>query len=194
MIDELEIRSIRCTSIGVAYVYFNYKDQNQQMPVTILRSLIKQLITRPHACALDSPIPQKVQSLYNNNCAAESTPKLGDLRDALVESLKLFTQTFFVFDALDECQKHVRKDLLPLIHWIADSGTRSRLYPQDILTSLTSTDSNRYIQRLDIEAKEEDVIIYVDKTIQEHIKARDLITGDFRAKVISRLVGACKGI
>lgn len=198
MIDKLDTRSIR-SSIGVAYVHFNHKDQDQEKPVTVLRSLIKQLIARHHA--LSSPIPQKVQLLYNSNCAADSTPKLEDLRDALVESLKLFMQTFFVFDALDECQEDIRKDFLPLIHWhwIAGGGTSrifltSRPYPQDIPSSLTSTDSNHYIQRLDLEAKDEDVIIYVDQTIQEHIKARNLITGDFRAKVISKLVDACKGM
>ncbi|KAI5836801.1 ankyrin repeat-containing domain protein, partial [Morchella snyderi] len=148
--------------------------------------------------ALTVPIPQSVQSLYDSNVAAGSTPKLNDLQDALVASLKLFAEIFFVFDALDECQECMRKDLLPLIHWIAGSGSKifltSRPYPEDIAISLNPNDHNRNVQRLDLAAKEEDVIIYIEETIQEHIKARRLITGDLRAAVVSKLVDSCKGM
>lgn len=58
------------------------------MLVAVLRSFIKQLISRPHA--VNFPLPQQIKSLYNRNCAAESTVKLKELKDA-PESLKMFT-------------------------------------------------------------------------------------------------------
>ncbi|KAI5850552.1 ankyrin repeat-containing domain protein [Morchella snyderi] len=193
VIDVLHARSKACSStIGLAYIYFDYMDQDQQVPITVLRSLIRQLVSKPNF-----PIPKAVQSLYDRNRAAGTTPGLEDLRNALAATLALFTETFFVFDALDECREDTRKQLLPLIHWIAGSGTRifltSRPY-QDIALSLTPPGLNSHVDRLEIAAREEDVMIYVENKIQDHDDARDLIKDDFRAKVVSKLVDACKGM
>ncbi|KAI5839443.1 ankyrin repeat-containing domain protein [Morchella snyderi] len=197
VIDVLDASSRGCSSTGLAYIYFDYENQTQQPAVALLRSLIKQLVTKPRA--LNFPIPSAVNSLYDDNCAAGTTPKLKALQDALAASLALFTESFFVFDALDECQEDIRKELLPLMHWFAGSGGRvfltSRPHPQDIAISLTPTTHLKAdVQRMDLEAKEEDVITYIEGTIQRDTNARDRITGDLRAMVVSKLVDACKGM
>ncbi|KAI5839423.1 ankyrin repeat-containing domain protein [Morchella snyderi] len=192
VIDVFKASSSACSSTGLAYIYFDYRDQNQQVPIVVLCCLIKQLVASPHA--LDFPIPGAVRSLYDKSCASGTTPELKDLETTLAASLKLFTEAFFVFDALDECREDIRSDLLSLIHWIAGSGGRIFVTSRPhVAISLTWT-TDPSVQRLDLEAKEEDVTVYIEGTIQRHNKARDRITGDLRAKVISRLVGACNGM
>ncbi|KAI5839135.1 ankyrin repeat-containing domain protein, partial [Morchella snyderi] len=170
-------------------------DQNEQMPIAVLRVLIKQLISMPHA--LNDPIPTLVRSLYNKNCAPGTTPEIKALQDCLIACLALFKESFFVFDALDECREDLRKQLLSLIHWMSGSGTKifltSRPY-HDISVSLNPSTPNSHVEKVELAAKEEDVIIYVQKTIQDHDDAGCLIKDDLRLKVISKLVNACKGM
>lgn len=138
-----------------------------------------------------------IQALYDQSLTADRTPTLRDLRPALLATFKLYTNVFLVLDALDECEENrQRRELLPSIHWLVESGVSvfltSRPYPMDIAVSLTPTADNN-VEQIELAAKGEDVRVYVEETIKQHVRASNLIKGEFR-EVISRLVDRCKGM
>lgn len=66
-------------SVGIAYLYCEFKRQNDQKPIDLLLSLLRQLIQkRP-------PVPENFKSLYEQHN-------------------KDYSRTFIIIDALDECQ------------------------------------------------------------------------------------------
>ncbi|KAI5849332.1 hypothetical protein DFP73DRAFT_289150 [Morchella snyderi] len=147
IIDDLQGQ----VGYGVAYIYFNYKEQDKQKPTHILSSLIKQLIS--HASA--QPLPTKLEGFHK----AQKSPKFGELYEILLGVTKHFTITFFIFDALDECdQNSQRKELLPLFHRMGSDGMKllltSREHPEDIQISFDK------IAKMKIWAKDGDVASY----------------------------------
>jgi hypothetical protein len=85
-------------NVGVAYIYFNYKEQASQGLSNILGSLIKQL------CQQLLQVPKSLPHLENVTKDGR-TPSQEELFIALTEISKAFVQTFIVFDALDECDR-----------------------------------------------------------------------------------------
>lgn len=190
IIDELVERA-STTGFGVAYIYFNFKEQEQQTPINVLRSLIKQLMTQ----LPELDVPDGVGALYDQFIRRDTRPIFEELVKALEETCNLFPRVFFVFDALDEClEKTQRKDLLPFFHDLAKNGASlfltSRPYPRDIHDSLDGTVATK----IELEAKEADITIYVEETISGNSHANALIRGGLREKVISKLVGCCNGM
>lgn len=86
-------------NIGTAYFYFNYKVKQDMSTAEVLGVILSQLLTKLEQW------PDSVESMYRNASeqSAESRPKLGDLRGALVDICKCFTKVYIVLDALDEC-------------------------------------------------------------------------------------------
>ena len=110
--NVLEERSMSTNkAFGVAYFYFDFNNRAQQYFDTMLRSLISQLWlqNRENANAVDA--------LYSACDSGASQPSLDMLKKALKELAQSFGDTFFILDALDECQE--RKDLMPYIEEMA---------------------------------------------------------------------------
>lgn len=118
MIDNLPDKA-PTENYGVAYVYFNYKEQAKQRPVHILASLVKQFTYQI------SHLPSEIEDMYTNLEPQGKSPTLKGLYATLlvVTSTKYFSQAFVVCDALDECdQESQREQLLPLLNGMGESG------------------------------------------------------------------------
>jgi hypothetical protein len=94
MMDSLRSEA-KIKEYGVAHIYFNYKEQEQQTPVKVLASLVKQL-----ACQT-SYVPDALEKHYDKDHG--KAPTVEELYIALLDISERFTKTFLVFDALDEC-------------------------------------------------------------------------------------------
>lgn len=129
--------------MGVAYVYFDYKEQDQQEPAEVLSSLVNQLVSQLGA------LPVEIEALYDGLGPKNHKPTLENLFAALLVASKQFCQTFLVFDALDECHPTTQRAvLLPLFRRMGDDGINvfltSRPHPEDIkyhLFNATKLDS-----------------------------------------------------
>lgn len=88
--------------------------------------------------------------------------------------------------------------LLKLIHWIAGNGIRifltSRPHLQDIENSLNPANSGYGIVIMNLNAKGQDVWVYVETSIEDDSTARDLIKGGLRDEVLTTLVKKCEGM
>lgn len=184
MIDDLQGQA----GYGVAYIYFNYQEQDKQKPTHVLSSLIKQLISQESA----QPLPKELENFHKD----QKTPNSEELYRILLHVVKPFTRTFFIFDALDECdQNGQRKELLPLFHRMGKDGMNlfltSRDHPADIQFSFDKT------AKVKLWAKDEDVASYIKQKIAEDPQAESLITcsqGNYKNKIISELTDCAKGM
>jgi hypothetical protein len=173
-------------NVGVAHIYFNYKEQGSQGLYNILGSLIKQL------CQQLPQVPESLPHLENVTKDGR-TPSQEELFIALTETSKEFVQTFIVFDALDECDRETqRQTLLPMIHRMGEAGlcslVTSRRYADDI------EDSFRNASSIEIIAHDDDIKSYIHDKIDADPPAKRIQEVGLYDKVISHLVRAAGGM
>ncbi|KAI5840036.1 ankyrin repeat-containing domain protein [Morchella snyderi] len=189
LIDYLQGRATKANH-GVAYIYFNYQEQNQQEPRDFLASILKQL-----ACQLES-LPKEIEELYEGLGKRHGRPTIEDLSTILFKLSKSFTRTFIICDALDECDPgKQRKMLLPLFHQMAKNGIyvflTSREYPEDIQISLQGSAS----AKIRLWAKDEDITFYIKQKIADNPRAKRLVEqGNCQDKIILQLQKCANGM
>jgi hypothetical protein len=187
VVDHLS-ESAPAAKSGMAYIYFDYKEEQNQNPSTVLASLIKQLVLQL------SVLPPHLDALYNSsNDKGLSRPSCDSLYSALVDTSKSFQQVFLVFDALDECnpQERQREALLSLLTKLGGNGSRFKLFvtsrpdPADIQQAFGA------IPRIDVSAHAEDIEGY----IHERLGAYPGVIGHEREhEFVSCLVEAAGGM
>ncbi|RYP43045.1 hypothetical protein DL770_011882 [Monosporascus sp. CRB-9-2] len=159
VVENLMARFENNRNIGVAYLYCNFRQQDDQKAEDLLRSLLKQLAQGR------SPLPESVVSLYESHKDKRTRPSFDEISRALQSVTALYSQVFIVVDALDECQTTggCRTRLLSMLFSLqAKYGTNlfttSRFIPE--ITEMFSRSTS-----LEIRASAEDVRRYVDGDI-----------------------------
>ncbi|KAJ5805618.1 ankyrin [Penicillium pulvis] len=95
VIEDLTAQCSSDPSIGLAYVYCNFRLQDEQKAEDLLASILKQL-----TCS----VPESVTKLYEQHRDRRTRPSMNELSKALQTVAKRYTTVFVVIDALDECQ------------------------------------------------------------------------------------------
>jgi hypothetical protein len=98
IVDDLARRFEHKQDVGIAYLYCNYKRQEEQNIEDLLASLLKQLGQRM------LNLPDAVKDLYDHCERTSTRPRCGEISKALHAVVSLYSQVFVVIDALDECQ------------------------------------------------------------------------------------------
>ncbi|KAH9864036.1 hypothetical protein J1614_009969 [Plenodomus biglobosus] len=153
-IDHL-LESAQNSSVGVAYVYCNYKAQQEQDASSMLAAIVKQLVqSRPSA-------EEPVARLHSQHADRGTKPSLEEIFCTLREVVATYTTVYVVIDALDECRD--------------GDGTRSQLLArlrdlqmgQDVRIMATARfmpeieAEFQTAMRLEIQASDEDVRRFV---------------------------------
>ena len=154
VVNELTTRFGNDKSIGVAYIYCNFRRQDEQKAGDLLVNLLRQLVQGMPS------LPQDVKSLYSKN--KYTRPSSDETLKALHSVTAMYSRAFIVVDAFDECQ--------------ASDGCRSR-FLSEIFNLQAKSRANifatsRFIPEiterfegsmsLEIRASEHDVRKYVD--------------------------------
>ena len=188
MVDDLckKYRS-NATTIGIAYVYCNFRRQSEQKADDLLTSLLKQLARD------QSPLPVSVKKLYDQHKARETRPSLDEISRVLQSVAAMYSRVFIITDALDECQ--------------TSDGCRSRLL-SEIFSLQAKTEANffatsrptPYIERefkgcisLEILASDEDIRRYLDghmSQLPEFVLKRP----DLQEEIKTKIAGAAEGM
>lgn len=93
--------------IGLAFIYFNYKEAQSREPKEYVASLLRQLEQRKDT--LNSSV-ENVYDILSPRCQKAD---MRTLRCLLLDSVKSFTsRTYILLDALDECDEHGRQELV----------------------------------------------------------------------------------
>lgn len=189
MIDHIKDKASAANNeIGLAYIYFDYKEQERQKSIHVLAKLVRQLLLQiPY-------LPEKIRELHDKREQDGKRPTFEELYTALLLVASLFTKVFFVFDALDECHKiKQRKNLLPLFRRMGTDGMNlfltSRPYPEDIQEAL----DDHGAAKIELVAKEDDIRVYIQKKINESTRAKRLAQQN-KDKIVSDLTEAANGM
>jgi Cdc6-like AAA superfamily ATPase len=155
VVDYLSAEFQNDASVGVAYLYCNFRRQDEQSPTELLSSLLKQLVQGQLS------VPESVKGLYERH-KDKARPSFDEMLKVFHAVVADYSRTFIVIDALDECQVSggVRSKLLSeLFRLQAQSGASlfatSRFIPE-IEKEFTGS------ILLEIRANNEDVQRYLD--------------------------------
>ncbi|KAI0856303.1 ankyrin repeat-containing domain protein [Xylaria cubensis] len=152
----LKVRIAEYGKIGVAYIYCNFRRQDELAPDKMLRNLLKQL-------ASTQPLPDDVRKLHRQSSKHGIQPSLNDFYEVLQSLCVLYSNVFVVIDALDECQS--MGYLSTLLSYLFTLRTKAGI------NILATSRHNPTIQRLfegqsttrvEIKASDEDIRRYID--------------------------------
>ncbi|KAI1092542.1 ankyrin repeat protein [Rostrohypoxylon terebratum] len=98
VVNDLMKRATNDPTIAVAYIYFNFKREKDQMVTDLLRSILGQFLR-------GSPsLPKFAKDLYEQIRKNGTHPSTNEVLAAVCQVKYLYPRTFIVIDALDECQ------------------------------------------------------------------------------------------
>ena len=107
MVEELTQRFGSNRSIGIAYLYCNFKRRDEQNAEELLASLVKQLAQGQFS------LLESVRLLYDTHKEKRTRPSFNEISRALHSVAVMYSRVIIVVDALNECQ--------------ASNGSRARL-------------------------------------------------------------------
>jgi Cdc6-like AAA superfamily ATPase len=84
-------------SIGIAYLYCNFQQRQQQKPEHLLSSLLKQLVQK------QASVPKSVKTLYECHNRDRTRPSFDEILEALKSVAAQYSRVLIIVDALDEC-------------------------------------------------------------------------------------------
>jgi Cdc6-like AAA superfamily ATPase len=155
VVEDLCIRFQNDASVGIAYVYCNFRRHEEQKPEDLLASLLKQLIQGQPS------MPENVKSLYERH-KKRTRPSFNELSEALHSIIAGYSKVFIIIDALDECQVSdgSRKRLLSEI-----LGVQAKTGASVFATSRFIPEIEKELEgsvSLEVRASDEDVRRYLD--------------------------------
>lgn len=98
VVDDLTSRFRNRPTVGIAYIYFNFRRKDEQKPDVLLASLLKQLAMG------QSPLPGSLKTLYDRHKNKQTRPSFDEISRALHDMCTKYSRVFIIVDALDECQ------------------------------------------------------------------------------------------
>jgi hypothetical protein len=156
VVDNLATLFANEPTIGIAYIYCNFRRQDEQKSEDLLASLLKQLAQGR------SSLPNSVKSLYDSLKNKRTRPSFDEISTVLQFVVTIYSRVFIIVDALDECQTNngCRSRFLSEISYLqtkfgANLFTTSRFIPEIMAKFKDSIP-------LEIRASEEDVRRYLD--------------------------------
>ena len=145
-------------NIGVAYIYCDYKAEHGQGPSALLATLLKQLVQQK------SSIPDHVRELYGqlSNGTKPSCPSFRMMFESLLLTAASFSQIYIVVDALDELQQgsQVIQAFLSKLSELKALKSVNLMLTSRVIPCITELIQSDVI--LEVRAKKEDVIRYID--------------------------------
>ncbi|KAF0329553.1 ankyrin repeat protein, partial [Colletotrichum asianum] len=151
--------SQRCTqdaSLGLAFVYLNYKSQSQQDLPALLARFLWQL------CRNSKKVSEDVRRLYENRSSVERTASPETLEKAIVNVSTSLSRVWFVVDALDECNQ-CRTKLLACLTRVQQKTGACIMYTSRDLPEITLSLTGH--PTVTITAKEVDVGRFLDSQL-----------------------------
>ena len=96
VVDTLCTRFENDGSVGIAYLYCNFRQQQDQKPADLLASLLGQLVQGQPS------VSSSVKSLHERYRAKRTRPSFDEISQVLQSTIASYSRTFIIIDALDE--------------------------------------------------------------------------------------------
>lgn len=184
-IDHLQ-RTFPTSNVGIAFLYCNYKEQEQQTLINFVASLLQQLVGQ------QSLVPDEVCSLWEEHRRGRTPPGLVEISKLFQSIASVFSSIFIVIDALDECSEVTRNYLIAEINKL----------PQNLHLMVTSRHNASIEQlfsgsvRLEILATDGDVKAYVCTQIDRRERLKKFVQADpsLQEKIETRIADKAQGM
>jgi hypothetical protein len=166
------------------YIFFDYKDVQNQTAEKVIASLLKQLIFSIKT------IPSTLQRMYNEAKSGSPRPILSDFVDIFIAQAK--SASFVVlFDAFDECQQQ----------GIVCSQIIQKMYASKIKISITHRPhvlqspefDFKEFTKMEIRAQGEDIENYISRQLEIEERAKRL-TEIFKTVIIKEIKDQANGM
>jgi hypothetical protein len=166
--------------ISIAFIYCNYKEQEEQTVISLIASLLRQLVERR------SSVPNEVQKLYKHHNSLRTRPSLTEYSQLLQLIVARSSKVFLIIDALDECNE--------------SNGTRSSLITEIqklppcmhlLCTSRHAPDIEQQfsgLPRQEIRASNIDVERYLVDSIKKNARLKKHVLAD--ASLLDAIIGS----
>lgn len=186
VVEELTNRFENDKSIGIAYLYCNFRRKHEQNVDDLVSCLLKQLAQR-----LPS-LPDAVKDLHKRHSYKGTSPSLEDILQTLQSVTAIYSKVFIFVDALDECQDTTGYEM-KFLSQILNLQARCQL-------SLFAT--SRHVPEickkfdpstwLEIRASDEDVERYLDghmSQISRYVSEKPDLQGEIKTAIINAVDG-----
>lgn len=97
-IDDLQKRFNVDESVGIAYIYCDYRRQECQTVTNLVSCIAKQLGGSRRS------LPECLRSIHENHSRKKTRPSLSEMSNALQSLVEPYRKIYIVIDALDEWQ------------------------------------------------------------------------------------------
>ncbi|KAJ7109047.1 ankyrin repeat-containing domain protein, partial [Mycena crocata] len=173
--------------IGLAWVYFNYKEESTQSPDAILLSITRQLAD------FSTVLYNHFKSAYKKNPHNRPSPSQLLADDILIRG---FEKTFVVVDALDECGDNNRDDFLEMMARLQVSGANIIITSREHVSDHLATSALVDVQRIGIHADSEDLAKYVEGCMQKQTRLANILRKDpsLRQEIVTTITESCEGM
>ncbi|KAI5459592.1 hypothetical protein BGZ63DRAFT_360315 [Mariannaea sp. PMI_226] len=98
VVDFLRSKFGNEMEVGVAYIYCNFRRQDEQKIHDLLASLLKQL------AQCQPSLPESIKGLHSRHKTKRTRPSLDEISTLLQLVVSTYSRVFIIVDALDECQ------------------------------------------------------------------------------------------
>lgn len=176
------------STVGLAYIYFDFSRQEEQTVEHALASLLGQLLRK------QASLPDNIRKLRNAHQRADTRLPQTELSEALHSVAALYKRVFIVLDALDECTTDNQCRAVFLTEIL---GLQARQGVNVIATSraheeIASKLSGQGTSTETIIARDEDIEI----VLQSRMKAtnRQLFDDNLRREIVSKIIDAAGGM
>lgn len=192
VINDLFERFNNDPTVGIAYLYCNFRRHDEQKLHDLLLSLVKQLALGQNS------LPQDAKKIFDEYKTKNQRPSLDDTKELLGCMVDSHLRVFILVDALDECQGSdgCRVNLLTDMFFLQDKlkvniFATSRLIPE-IMEKFEGC------KRMEIRASEDDVRRYVhgqlDGGNMEHLPSLIKHKPDLKDEIIKGISDAVDGM
>jgi Cdc6-like AAA superfamily ATPase len=156
VVDDLCTRFQNDARVGIAYLYCNFRRQQEQKHADLLASLLKQFVQEQPS------MTESMKSLYERHKGTRTRPSLDEILKALHSVVADYSRAFIIIDALDESQVSDggRKKLLSEIFTLQAKTEASLFITSRFIPEITKELAGSI--SLEIRASDEDVQKYLN--------------------------------
>ncbi|KAG4293455.1 hypothetical protein FPRO06_00040 [Fusarium proliferatum] len=161
VINELMTRFGDDDTVGIAFIYGNYRQRDEQRLDHLLKSLLKQLVQG------QSSIPASVKSLYDKHKVGKTRPSSEEISTTLQSVVALSTRVHIIVDALDELNAidSCRNRFLEEIFKVQAQGSAKFFATSRFIPEITEKFGGG--KTIKISAQDEDVRSFLDSKISQ---------------------------
>lgn len=184
MIDEILEHEL--AGAAVAYFYFDFGEQKTQTPLYLVGSIVRQL-------ALQAKVfPPPLLHFFTRFKENEAHGSTNELVIILRNICATFKKCYVIIDALDECQKDYRKEILKILNDLCTGKVQlfvtSRPHSQDIKQHFRGT------EHIKVEAREADIKSYCLQLIDDHEEIEDLVNDELKFEIAETISKSAQGM